>query len=84
VVLVACVVVELEDLKFPVVVVAAALPPDVAAAPSVVEPALVLEEGDCEDDCEDDWESEDKVCQLGTISLHWAHTTALSVLPSQD
>jgi hypothetical protein len=44
VVLVACVVVELEDLKSPVVVVAAALPPDVAAAPSDAE-AL-----DCADD----------------------------------
>jgi hypothetical protein len=60
VVFVACVVVELEELKSPVVV-AAALPPDVAAALSVVLP-LDVELG--EGDCEDDWESEDKACQL--------------------
>jgi hypothetical protein len=72
VVFVACVVVELEKLK-PPVVVAAALPsvaePD-ADALSVVLP-LDVEALDCADDRsavvlgEDDWESGDKACQLG-------------------
>jgi hypothetical protein len=68
VVIVACVVVELEKLK-PPVVVAAALPSDAAAVPSAAEPdvdalsvVLPLLGGD---DCEDDWESGDKACQLG-------------------
>jgi hypothetical protein len=61
VIFVVCVAVELEKLK-PPVVVAAALPPDVAAALSVVLP-LDVEALEC--DCEDDWESKDKACQLG-------------------
>ena len=67
-VFVACVVVELEEPRPPVVVEAAALPPDVAAAEpdadalSVVLPLdVVLGEGDCEDD----WESEDKGLSAG-------------------
>ena len=59
-VFVACVVVELEELKSPVVV-AAALSVAESDALSVALP-LDVELG--EGDCEDDWESEDKACQL--------------------
>ena len=68
VVFVACVLVELET-STPPVVAAAALPPDVAAAPSAAEPeadalsvvlSLDMEALDC-----GDWDSGDKACQLG-------------------
>jgi hypothetical protein len=72
VVFVACVVVELEERRPPVVVEAAALPPDVAAALSVAEPdvdalsvGLPLDAVLGEGDCEDDWESEDKGLSAG-------------------
>jgi hypothetical protein len=63
VVFVACVVVKLEVPALPVAV-AAALPPDVAAAPSVAEPEVLPLDVEALD-CADNWESGDKACQLG-------------------